>query len=88
MKIELQQFGKILISRPSGKEAFEAFRAYTLPTLPSPEVELSFDGVTSIGPSWLDEFVSGLKAAGVKVQYQKTDNPSAIKSIEIIEESA
>lgn len=62
MRIDVSKFGKILISRPQGREAFLAARAYVLPRKEKRIIELDFGGVTVLTPSWADEFIRGLKS--------------------------
>lgn len=60
MKLQLEKFGKTLISRELGSEAFKAF-APTLRELPkTEELEIDFAGVLTLSPSWADEFLSPL----------------------------
>jgi hypothetical protein len=60
MKLQLEKFGKTLISRELGGEAFKAF-APTLRDLPKEEeLEIDFAGVLTLSPSWADEFLSPL----------------------------
>lgn len=83
MRIELKKFGKVLTSRPSGKEAFAAI----LPTLDPNEkiVEIDFDGIISLSPSWADEFFSALsKMYGDRLKYLPSDNPSVIETLKVI----
>lgn len=56
----MEKFGKMLISRPAGKEAYLAAQAYILPKKPE-EIELDFSEVAVLGPSWADEFVTKLQ---------------------------
>ena len=55
MIIELSQFGTILTSRPAGREAYLATKAYLLPKKPD-KMEIDYSGVKVMTPSWLDEF--------------------------------
>jgi hypothetical protein len=60
MKLQLEKFGKTLISRELGSEAFKAF-TQTLRELPkNEELEIDFSGVLTLSPSWSDEFLSPL----------------------------
>ena len=60
MKLQLEKFGKTLISRELGSEALKAF-AGTLRELPKDEeLEIDFSGVLTLSPSWADEFLSPL----------------------------
>lgn len=86
MKIEIKRFGKLLISRPAGKEAFAAAKAYTLKELADSEIALDFAGVDVLSPSWADEFISGLKDLypGVKISYINTNNQSVSATLKIL----
>lgn len=60
MKLQLEKFGKTLISRELGREAFKAFQP-TLRDFPkNEELEIDFSGVLTLSPSWADEFLSPL----------------------------
>ena len=60
MKLQLEKFGKTLISRELGSEALRAFQI-TLRELPKDEdLEIDFSGVLTLSPSWADEFLSPL----------------------------
>jgi hypothetical protein len=60
MKIKLRQFGESLSSRETGKDAYSSFLS-TLATLDTDEpIEIDFEGVSSLSPSWGDEFLSPL----------------------------
>lgn len=61
MRIAVSRFGKVLISRPAGREASLAARAYVLPRERAGVIELDFSGVGVLTPSWADEFIRGLQ---------------------------
>lgn len=85
MRIELKKFGKVLTSRPAGKEAFAAIR----PTLdPNADiVEIDFSGIISLAPSWADEFFAALENMyKERVKYLPTDNQSVIETLKILSE--
>ncbi len=87
MKIHLSQFGKLLISRPSGRDAYLVAKAYLLPQSihATDEIEIDFSGVQVATPSWLDEFITPLcEQYGDKVRYAHTDNPSVQASLKIL----
>lgn len=85
MRIELKKFGRILTSRPAGKEAFAAIRPILDPK--AEIVEIDFSGVFSLGPSWADEFFPALKEMyGDKVTYLPTDNRSVIEVLKFLGE--
>ena len=87
MRIELKKFGTILVSRPNGREAFLAFQP-VLNALKSGEtIEIDFDGVIALGPSWGDEFLSPIfKKYKDKVKLLNHDNASVKATLQILEE--
>lgn len=72
--IQLKKFGTVLVSRPSGLEAFRAIR----PTLDANEtVVIDFDGVMTVAPSWFDEFLTNLaEHLSGRVELLPTENAS------------
>lgn len=87
MKIPLAKFGKILISRPSGHEAFLAIKAYFAPKSNQETIELDFTGVDVIAPSWLDEVLNGLSSeyGCDRVRIIQSQNLSLIESLKTLE---
>ena len=61
MLIQVKKFGTTLSSRPAGKEAYAAY----LPTLneigDKEEVDIDFEDVLLLGPSWADEFLTPIR---------------------------
>lgn len=86
MKIELKKFGTILTSRPAGREAALTIKAYLKPK-DKEKIELDFEGVLSIGPSWLDEVLSSLRKEYGKsrVVCLPSENQSVVESLRVIE---
>ncbi len=86
MKIEVKKFGTILTSRPSGREAALAIKAYIKPDSKE-KIELDFTDVLSVGPSWLDEVLSFLRNeyGQDRIVCLSTDNPSVIQSLKVID---
>ena len=80
--IQLKKFGTVLISRPAGLEAFNAIR----PQLNQETfVEIDFDGVLTVTPSWLDEFLTQLtNYNGGKVDLLTTKNASVLAALPIL----
>ena len=77
MKIELKKFGEILVSRPAGREAFLALKAYNIRDVPPTEpIEIDFTGVKVLAPSWADEVVTPLFEKFKQVQLLNTENSS------------
>ena len=87
MKLQLEKFGKTLISRELGSEAFKAFQS-TLRELPKDEeLEIDFSGVLTLSPSWADEFLSPLlNQMGDKLLLLPSDNLSVKATLKILEE--
>jgi hypothetical protein len=85
MIIQIKKFGITLVSRPSGKEAWLAFQP-VLNQIPEKEkIDVDFEGVVVLTPSWADEFLTPLygKYPG-RVELQNTDNPSVKATLEIL----
>ena len=84
MTIELKKIGTILLSRPAGREAFAAAKAYLLPqAITEKEIIIDFSGVNVLSPSWADEFITGLKNAykNCQINFINTDNPSVKETL-------
>lgn len=86
MRIKLKQYGEILTSRPAGREAALAMKAYQRPA-EGEKIELDFEGVISVGPSWLDEVLGALRReyGRDRVICLPTKNPSVIESLKVID---
>ena len=88
MKLQLEKFGKTLISRELGSEAFKAFQP-TLRELPeNEELEIDFSGVLTLSPSWADEFLSPLlNQLDDKLILLQSDNLSVHATLRILQEA-
>jgi hypothetical protein len=85
MKIEIKKFGEILTSRTEGREAYLVSRAYLKPSSDDEAIELDFDGVKVLTPSWADEFISGLRSEyGKRLVCLPSSNPTVVASLRII----
>ena len=85
MRVELKKFGTVLTSRPAGKEAYLAAKAYTLPKDNSEKIEVDFTGVQVLAPSWADEFITSLQADYPgQVTLLPSDNASVKATLEIM----
>ena len=86
MRIELKQYGAILTSRPAGREAALAMKTRIQPAA-GERIELDFDGVLAVGPSWLDEVLGALRAqyGRERVLCLPTKNLSVIESLRVID---
>ncbi len=80
--IYLKKFGKVLVSRPAGLEAFRAIR----PTLNAREpVQIDFGEVLAVTPSWFDEFLTNLaEYAEGKITLLPTKNASALAALPVL----
>lgn len=90
MRIDVSKFGETLISRPAGREAYLAARAYSIPKESNDPIELDFTNVKVLTPSWADEFVSGLTTEyGVeRVRVIEGENASVKTTFDTIKEFA
>ena len=80
--IQLKQFGNVLISRPAGAEAFHAIRPQLNSEVP---IEIDFDGVLTVTPSWLDEFLTKANEFnGGKVDLRPTKNASVLITLPVL----
>jgi hypothetical protein len=80
--IHLIKFGTVLISRPAGLEAFNAIRPDLRPDL---EVQIDFDGVLTVAPSWFDEFLTNLGTyTHGKVELLPTNNASVLALLPVL----
>lgn len=80
MKLELQKFGKVLTSRSLGKEAYLAAKAYSLPTDANELIEVDFEGVQVLAPSWADEFITPLLSEYPKRVVLLSSNNSSVRA--------
>jgi len=60
MKILVKNYGTILTSRPAGREAALVMKNNIL-LKKEEKIKLDFEGVLSVGPSWLDEVLTALR---------------------------
>ena len=85
MVIKIEKFGKILISRPAGREAISIILSSFVPTSDQERIELDFAGVQVVAPAWLDEVLSGLRDKyGNRVICLPSNNPSLIESQKMV----
>lgn len=80
--IHLKKFGTVLVSRPAGLEAFNAIR----PTLDRhAPVQIDFEEVLTVTPSWFDEFLTQLaEYMQGKVELLPTDNASVLAILPVL----
>lgn len=85
IKIQLGKFGEMLVSRPAGREAYLSAKAYLLKNVDK-NIEIDFEGVKVLTPSWIDEFVTLFKKdyPEVKLKMLSSNNPSVSASLKMI----
>lgn len=77
----------MLVSRPAGREAFLALSAYGLRDIPRSEpLEIDFEGVHVLTPSWADEVVTKLAQEFSSVQLLHTENASVQATLKTLRE--
>ena len=87
MKLQLEKFGKTLISRELGSEAFKALQPILRELSKDEELEIDFSGVFTLSPSWADEFLSPLFAQlGERLVLLPSDNLSVHATLKILQE--
>ncbi|MDR2429205.1 MAG: STAS-like domain-containing protein, partial [Candidatus Margulisbacteria bacterium] len=87
MKINVKNFGEMLVSRPAGREAFLSTKAYLLSNLaPQEEIVIDFAGVDVLTPSWADEFITPIKEQYTdnKLVFANDSNPTVKETLAII----
>lgn len=87
MLIKLKQFGTSLSSRQAGKDAYGGLQTMLAKLNPNEPIEIDFEGISSLSPSWADEFLTPLTSQyGDKLTLLKTTNLSAKDTISFLEE--
>lgn len=85
MLIQLKKFGTTLTSRPTGKEAFSAFQPTLKEMGVGEQIDIDFEGVLVLGPSWADEFLTPLlDQYKNRVNLLNTNNPSVMATLELL----
>src|SRR3989344_5605999 len=80
--IQLKKFGNVLDSRPAGQEAFNAIRPQLNPAV---LVQIDFDQVLTVTPSWLDEFLTRLSNYNQgQVELLPTKNASVLAVLPVL----
>jgi len=88
MKLLLDKFGKTLISRELGSEAFKALQPTLREFSKDEELEIDFSGVLTLSPSWADEFLSPLlDRLNDKLILLPSDNLSVQATLRILQEA-
>lgn len=87
MKIEIKKFGDKLVSRPAGREAFLALESYQLKELLEDEpIEIDFEGVKALTPSWADEVVTKIAERFKNVKLLNTENATVQATLKTLRE--
>jgi hypothetical protein len=86
MRIYLNKFGTTLVFRQNGKEAFAVFQPTLKDLKDDDKLELDFEGVDTLSPSWGDEFLSPLlQIYGNRLVLLNTKNLSVEATLELLE---
>ena len=87
MKLQLEKFGKTLISRELGSEALKAFQPTLRGLSQREQLEVDFSGVLTLSPSWGDEFLSPLlEQLGDRLVLLPSDNLSVQATLKTLQE--
>ncbi len=85
MNIHIKKFGTVLISRPTGKEAWLAYQPVLNEKDSVGKIVVDFGGVEVLAPSWADEFLTPLCAKYKdRVVLKNTQNPSVEATLKIL----
>lgn len=88
MKVQLEKFGKTLLSRELGSEAFKAFQPTLRELSRDEDLEIDFSGIRTLSPSWADEFLSPLLAQlDDRLLLLSSDNLSVRATVRILQEA-
>lgn len=88
MKLQLEKFGRTLISRELGSEAFKAFQPTLRKLAKDEELEIDFSGIFTLSPSWADEFLSQLlNQMDDKLVLLPSENLSVQATLKILQEA-
>ncbi len=87
MRLQLEKFGKTLLSRELGSEALKAFQPTLRDVSYDEKLEIDFSGVLTLSPSWADEFLSPLlNQLGDRLILLPSDNLSVHATLKILQE--
>jgi len=87
MRIELKKFGTTLTSRQAGSEAFKALQSQIRDVGSDENVEIDFEGVLTLSPSWGDEFLTPLfEKFGNRLLLLPSDNLSVQATLKLLHE--
>ncbi len=87
MQIKLKKFGRMLISRPAGREAFFVMQSSLIKDLRDDElIEIDFSGVEVLTPSWADEVITMLAERFKNIKLLNTENESVQATLKTLRE--
>ena len=87
MRIELKKFGKVLISRPAGREAYLAMSAYLTKDLDKNEaIEIDFEGVKVLTPSWAGEVIVNIAKDFKNIKLLNAENSTVQATLKTLRE--
>lgn len=87
MRIEIKKFGDKLVSRPAGREAFLVMQSNFLKDLQGDElIEIDFEGVKALTPSWADEVVTKIAERFENVKLLNTENITVQATLKTLRE--
>lgn len=87
MRITLKKFGTTLTSRQAGSEAVKALQSQLHDITPDERLEIDFEGVLTLSPSWGDEFLTPLfQKFGERLILLPSDNLSVQATIRLLRE--
>ena len=89
MRLKIIGFGDRLISRPEGRDAALVIRNQFLNQSKDETIELDFEGIKILTPSWIDEVLQEIFKSFPKenVTFSNTTNSSVRASLEAVLES-
>lgn len=86
MRIALKKFGTTLTSRQAGSEAFKALQSQLRDLSEHDTVEVDFEGVLTLSPSWADEFLTPLREQyGTRLRLLPSENLSVQATLRLLE---
>lgn len=75
----------MLGSRPAGREAWAAFQPTLRQVAANEQIEVDFEGINVLTPSWADEFLIPLeKQYKNRVTFMNTENASVQATLKIL----
>lgn len=87
MLIAVKKFGDFLVSRPAGRDAYLAAQSSLLRDVGIDEpIDIDFEGVRVLTPSWADEFLTPIQKKFKNVQLINTSNASVQATLKTLEE--